>query len=141
LLGETAQVPHTVVFFESPHRLVRSLEEMHALFGNRRAAICRELTKRFEQVERGTLTELITKAKSQTPKGEFCIVLEGRGRKDIQPEEREDRLRKALNDLKQRADQPLREAARQVALEQGLSKREVYQLGLQNKRGSSKSRG
>jgi 16S rRNA (cytidine1402-2'-O)-methyltransferase len=141
LLEETAHVPHTVVFFESPHRLVKSLEAMHAVFGARRAAICRELTKRFEQVERGTLAELITKARSRVPKGEFCIVLEGKGRKGIQPEEREDRLRKALPDLKRRGDQPLREAAREVALEHGLSKREVYQLGLQNKRGSSKSKG
>jgi 16S rRNA (cytidine1402-2'-O)-methyltransferase len=134
LLKETAQVPHTVVFFESPHRLVKSLEGMRASFGERRGALCRELTKRFEQVERGTLDELIAKAKSRTPKGEFCIVLEGRGRrKALQPEEREDRLRKALHDLKRRTDQPLREAARQVALEHGLSKREVYQLGLQNK--------
>jgi len=142
LLEETAQVPHTIVFFESPHRLVKSLEEMRASFGDRRGAICRELTKRFEQVERGTLAELIAKAKSRTPKGEFCIVLEGRGRrKGLQPEEREDRLRKALEDLKRRTDQPLREAARQVALEYGLSKREVYQLGLQNKAESSKRKG
>jgi len=140
LLEETAQVQHTVVFFESPHRLVKSMEEMHAFFGDRRAAICRELTKRFEQVERGTLAELITKTSSRVPKGEFCIVLEGRGRKGLQAAEKEDRLRKALNGLKQRRDQPLREAAREVALEHGLSKREVYQLGLQNKSGSSRKK-
>ena len=141
LLEETVQVPHTLVFFESPHRLVKSLEEMRGSFGDRRAAICRELTKRFEQVERGTLAELIAKAGGRITKGEFCIVVEGKGRKGLQPAEREGRLQKALEELKRRTDQPLREAARQVALEYGLSKREVYQLGLQNQGESSKRTG
>jgi 16S rRNA (cytidine1402-2'-O)-methyltransferase len=141
-LEEAAQVPHTLVFFESPHRVVRSLEDMLAVFGDRRAAICRELTKRFEQVERGTLYELIVKAGNRSPKGEFCIVMEGKGRRKTQAAEREDRLRKALEDLTQLADEPLREAARQAALKHGLSRREVYQLALEQKAArSSKDKG
>ena len=137
LLEEAAQVPHTLVFFESPHRVVRSLEDIRAVFGDRRAAVCRELTKRFEQVERGTLSALIAEAKGRARKGEFCIVLEGRGRKKIRAEDRQARVQKALEDLKEHTGEPLREAARQVALEHGLSRREVYQLGLQHKRESS----
>ena len=77
LLEEAAQVPRTLVFFESPHRIVKTLEDMLDLLGDRRAAVCRELTKRFEQVERDVLSELIAKRKARTPKGEFCIVIEG----------------------------------------------------------------
>ncbi len=133
LLEEAAQTPHTLVFFESPHRIVRTLEEMQNLLGNRRAAVCRELTKRFEQVERGILSELIEKARSRSSKGEFCIVLEGRGRKAVQAGERETRLEKALEDLKEEGNEPLREAARRLARKHGLSRREVYQLGLRAK--------
>lgn len=137
LLEEAAQTPHTLVFFESPHRVVRSLEEMHDLLGDRRAAVCRELTKRFEQVDRGLLSELIERARSRPSKGEFCIVLEGRGRKSTQAGERENRLEKALEDLRELRTQPLGEAARRVARKHGLSRREVYQLGLREKGESS----
>lgn len=133
LLEEAAQVPHTLVFFESPHRVVKTLEDMLDLLGDRRAAVCRELTKRFEQVERNMLSELIARGKARTPKGEFCIVVEGRGRKQIQAEDREERLKRAARDLKRPTDLPLREVARQVALKHGLARREVYQLGLQQK--------
>jgi 16S rRNA (cytidine1402-2'-O)-methyltransferase len=137
ILEEAAQVPHTLVFFESPYRVVKSLEDMLAVFGDRKAAVCRELTKRFEQVERGALSEIIAKARSRTPKGEFCIVLEGRGRKKIRTEDRQARIQQALEDLEQHAGEPLAEAARQVALKHGLSRREVYQAGLQQKSKSS----
>ncbi len=133
LLEEAAQVPHTLIFFESPHRILRSLEDMLDLLGDRRAAVCRELTKRFEQVERGVLSELIARGKGRTPKGEYCIVMEGRGRKRIQAADREERLKRAAHDLKRPTDLPPREVARQVALKHGLTRREVYQLGLQQK--------
>lgn len=133
LLEETARTPHTAVFFESPHRLLKTLEEMHALLGDRRAAVCRELTKRFEQVERGALSELTERARGRSLKGEFCIVLEGRGRKKIPARDRENRLEQALEDLKGERNRPLREAARRVAQRHGLSRREVYQLGLREK--------
>jgi 16S rRNA (cytidine1402-2'-O)-methyltransferase len=127
-------VPHTLVFFESPHRVVKSLEDMLHLLGDRRAAVCRELTKRFEQVERGVLSALLEGTKTRSPKGEYCIVLEGTGRRAVTTADREERLRQAAKDLKGPTDLPLRELARQVALKHGLPKREVYQLGLQQKR-------
>jgi len=135
LLEEAAQVHHSLVFFESPHRVVKTLENMLDLLGDRRAAVCRELTKRFEQVERGVLSKLIASAEGRSPKGEYCIVLEGTGRRGIPKADREERLRQAAQELKGPTDLPLRELARQVALKHGLPKREVYQLGLQQKRG------
>ncbi len=134
LLEEAAQVPHTLIFFESPHRVLKFLQDMLDLLGDRRAAVCRELTKRFEQVERGPLSELIARGGARAPRGEYCIVVEGAGRKHIGPEDREERLERAARDLKRLTDQPLREAARRVAREHGLPRRDVYRLGLQQKR-------
>ena len=133
LLAEAAQVPHTLIFFESPHRILKFLEDMLDLLGDRRAAVCRELTKRFEQVERGLLSELIARGKARAPKGEYCIVVEGAGRKGFEAADREERIEKAARDLKRLADQPLREAARRIAEKYGLPRRDVYQLGLQQK--------
>ncbi len=134
LLSEAAEMPHTLIFFESPHRIVKSLEDMLELFGDRQAAVCRELTKRFEQVERGLLSELIGQWKARTPKGEFCIVMEGRSRKARQALDRDQRLARATEELKRPTDLPLSELARQVAQKHGLPRREVYNLGLELKR-------
>ncbi len=133
LLEEAAQVPHTLVFFESPHRITKSLEDMLEAMGDRRTAICRELTKRFEQVERGRLSDLIGRGKTRTLKGEFCIVMEGRGRKQDRAEDREERLRRVVEDLKHPTDLPLGELARRIARRHGLPRREVYQLALKKR--------
>jgi 16S rRNA (cytidine1402-2'-O)-methyltransferase len=140
VLEEATEATHTVVFFESPHRLVKSLEAMYEIAGDRRAVICRELTKRFEQIERGRLTELMESTKTRTLKGEFCIVLEGRSRKGLQAADREDALRKALEDMRNHGDQRLGEAARRVARKHGLPRREVYQRALQQRGAGSRNR-
>ncbi|MBC7554278.1 MAG: 16S rRNA (cytidine(1402)-2'-O)-methyltransferase [Taibaiella sp.] len=68
----------TIVLYESPHRLVKTLEEMAAVFGaEREAAVCRELTKMFEETNRGTLSHLALHYTSHPPKGEIVIVIKG----------------------------------------------------------------
>lgn len=69
----------TMIFYESPHRLVKALEEFSTVFGNeRRASVSRELTKMFEETKRGSMEELIEYFKSKTVKGEIVIVVEGK---------------------------------------------------------------
>lgn len=69
----------TMVFYESPYRVVRALEEFSAVFGaERRASVSRELTKKFEQTVRGTLAELVDHFRHHAPKGEFVIVVAGK---------------------------------------------------------------
>ncbi len=133
LLTDISQVPHTLLFFESPHRIIKSLEQILEVLGNREAAFCRELTKRFEQIERGKVAELIEKLKARPPKGEFCLVVEGKQIKEDQETEKQDKLQKAMALLKDIKDKPLKEAAREIAQKQGLSRREVYQLALQER--------
>lgn len=73
-LKEIADTPHTTVLFESPHRIEKTLNELSALCPERRAVVCRELTKMFETVQRGTIKELAA-AGTIRPQGEFVIVL------------------------------------------------------------------
>ena len=77
-LSELAEESRTIVFYESPFRVVKCLEQLAEVFGEQRhVAVSREITKKFEQTVRGTLAEVLTHFKSHPPKGEFVIVLAG----------------------------------------------------------------
>jgi 16S rRNA (cytidine1402-2'-O)-methyltransferase len=69
--------PHTLIFYESPHRLKAFLEDARAVYGDRRAAVANDLTKMFETVIRGTLTECIAHFDAEEPRGEYTVVIEG----------------------------------------------------------------
>jgi 16S rRNA (cytidine1402-2'-O)-methyltransferase len=80
--------PRTIIFYESPHRLVKALEQFIEFFGaDRKAAVSRELSKMFEENKRGTLQELADYFKTKTVKGEIVIVVEGKNKKQISEEE------------------------------------------------------
>lgn len=77
-LAELATEPRTIVFYESPYRVVKCLEQLAETFGpERMVSVSRELTKKFEQTVRGTLAEVVAHFRHQAPKGEFVIVLSG----------------------------------------------------------------
>lgn len=77
-LTELAAEPRTIVLYESPYRVVKCLEQLAETFGaERRVAVVREITKKFEQTVRGTVAEAIAHFKAHEPKGEFVIVVEG----------------------------------------------------------------
>ncbi len=79
-LKALADEKRTMIFYESPHRLVKTLKDFAAIFGSERnASVSRELTKKFEETQRGTLLELISRFQFKTVKGEVVIVVEGRG--------------------------------------------------------------
>jgi 16S rRNA (cytidine1402-2'-O)-methyltransferase len=75
--------PRTIVFYEAPHRIERTLGDLAAHFGDRKAALARELTKKFEEIRRGTLPELLESVRSTPPKGEMVIILAGCARKEL----------------------------------------------------------
>lgn len=80
-LGELAAEERTMIFYESPFRVVRALEQMAEAFGGeRRVSVSREITKKFEQTVRGTLIEVAVHFREHEPRGEFVIVVEGRPR-------------------------------------------------------------
>ncbi|MFQ5401438.1 MAG: 16S rRNA (cytidine(1402)-2'-O)-methyltransferase [Anaerolineae bacterium] len=69
--------PHTLIFYESPYRLFAFLEDALAVFGDRQAAAANELTKLYEKVERGRLSELLARFEEEEPRGEYVVVIEG----------------------------------------------------------------
>jgi 16S rRNA (cytidine1402-2'-O)-methyltransferase len=69
--------PHTLIFYESPYRLQAFLKESIAIFGDRRAALANELTKLYEEVQRGTLSELLALFDDEEPRGEYTVVIAG----------------------------------------------------------------
>ncbi len=80
--GDEAASPHTLVFYESPFRIGKTLAAAAEVLGARPAAVCLELTKKFERVERGTLPELAVRFAGPPPKGEIAVVVGGLGRKE-----------------------------------------------------------
>lgn len=77
-LAEDAESPHTLVFYESPYRIQAFLKDALVVLGDRPAAIANDLTKKFETVYRGSLTELIERLAGEKPRGEYTVVIEGK---------------------------------------------------------------
>ncbi|MCZ7669967.1 MAG: hypothetical protein M5U34_23720 [Chloroflexi bacterium] len=73
-----AESPHTLIFYESPYRLKAFLEDALVVYGDRQAAFANELTKLYENVQRGTLSELIAFVEKEEPRGEYVVVIEGK---------------------------------------------------------------
>lgn len=76
-LGELAAEPKTIVLYESVHRVKKALAEILEHFGDRHIAVCRELTKLHEEVARGRVSEILARYETQTPRGEFVLIVEG----------------------------------------------------------------
>ncbi len=125
-LAEIADVPATLIFYESPHRVAGMLKDAgEILGGDRPAALCREMTKKFEEVWRGPLRELASRAAERPLKGEI-VVLVGRGDSGkIREVDLDTELLLALN------EHSVRDAADRVSAEFGLKRRDVYQRALQ----------
>ena len=82
-IKEAAELEQTLIFFESPYRTATVLQEMSEIFGDREAAVCRELTKKFEEVTRGTLVELAKRFEGKKILGEIVLVVAGKDRKKV----------------------------------------------------------
>jgi 16S rRNA (cytidine1402-2'-O)-methyltransferase len=120
-----APLPYTLVWLESPHRLCNTLEDLHAVFGDRAVAIAGEMTKRFERFFRGDLSEAITFYTTEPARGEFTIVLAGASPQVS--EWAEDEVRVALSAGLNGSQSPS-QLARQIASESGWSRSKVYDL-------------
>ncbi len=131
-IEELRAVPATLVLFESPRRVGRLLGELGAAWGGmREAALCRELTKRFEEVRRGTLASLAAEVAAAPPRGEVVLVVDrAPAAAEATPETVEEALRDRL------ARMSLKAAVAEVAAETGRPRREVYQAALRLEAGA-----
>jgi 16S rRNA (cytidine1402-2'-O)-methyltransferase len=128
-LRALAAEPRTMVFFESPSRLASSLADMGAAFGDdRRIAVCRELTKFYEEVRRGSASELAEWA-ADGVKGEIVVVVEGAPRREASPDDALAQVQSLVA-----SGVRLKEAAAEVAGLTGLSSRDLYQAALAAKK-------
>ncbi|MET8633607.1 16S rRNA (cytidine(1402)-2'-O)-methyltransferase [Streptomyces sp. NPDC004096] len=123
-LREVAEERRTLVYFEAPHRLQATLAAMAEAFGSgRRAAVCRELTKTYEEVRRGPLGELAEWA-AEGVRGEITVVVEGAGEKATEALDATELVRRVR--VREEAGERRKEAIAAVAAEAGLPKREVF---------------
>ncbi|WP_410217586.1 16S rRNA (cytidine(1402)-2'-O)-methyltransferase [Paracoccus sp. (in: a-proteobacteria)] len=118
-------VDSTLILFESPRRVGRTLEDLSAIDPHRKTVIARELTKKFEEVIRGTAEDLSRDPRMGSLKGEVVMVLDRPSAAEVD----EDRLRHVLEEYMRRLS--VKDAAREAAQELGLPKRDVYQLALE----------
>ena len=123
-LAAVKTCPDTLIFYEAPHKLLNTLEDMLKFFGDRRIALCRELTKIHEEIIRTTLSQAVEFYTENKPKGEFVLVVEGAQTAD----EAADTLESALAQVKGLADNGMRpaDACREIAKVTPYSKGELY---------------
>ncbi|GAB4476957.1 MAG: 16S rRNA (cytidine(1402)-2'-O)-methyltransferase [Anaerolineae bacterium] len=125
-LQAVQEEPRTLVFYEAPHRLIETLEDMLAIFGPRRLAIARELTKLFEEFWRGSLPDAIAYFSENEPRGEITLIVEGKPPEEVAVWD-EQRVRAALAE-RLAAGEPRSAAAKAIAARAGWSRRAVYDL-------------
>ncbi len=129
VLQELSQESRTIILYEAPHHLVRTLEELHRVLGQRRITLCRELTKRFETVMPTTLEGALAYYREEEPRGEYVLVIEG---KSLAQKKQEDIAAWEDKSIEEHMEyyrmQGLDEKAamKQVARDRGVSKRDIY---------------
>ena len=130
ILEELKAESRTIILYEAPHRLNRTLEELVKTLGDRRLTLCRELTKKFETVLPTTIKEAISLYEREEPRGEYVLVIEGKSLSQKREEERESWLGMSIEEhmtyyTKTGMDE--KSAMKQVAKDRRVPKREIYQ--------------
>ena len=125
-VGEVSGLPYTLLFLETPHRLIDSLEDLLAMLGNRRICVAREMTKMYEELWRGDINGAIEYFKSKDPRGEFTLVVEGK-KKEERTVWAEVQLIEVIKHELQ-AGKSAKEISAELAEKSGWNKKEVYAL-------------
>ncbi|WP_026653508.1 16S rRNA (cytidine(1402)-2'-O)-methyltransferase [Butyrivibrio proteoclasticus] len=126
----------TIIMYEAPHHLKGTLDDIYEALGDRKISICRELTKKFEEVTPTTIAQAISFYKDNDPRGEYVLVIEG---KSLDEQDEEKRLAWQEMSIEEHmkfyedAGVPHKEAMKKVAADRGVGKREIYQALLEDK--------
>jgi 16S rRNA (cytidine1402-2'-O)-methyltransferase len=125
-LTQALDQPHTLIFLESPHRIVDSLEDILSSLGDRQICVAREMTKMYEEYWRGQVSSAIGYFKSKDPRGEFTLVIAGKTKEERSAWTEEELLDAIKNELK--AGKFAKEISAELAEQSGWNKKEVYAL-------------
>ena len=130
ILEELKNETRTIIIYEAPHRLVRTLEELRETLGNRRMTLCRELTKKHETAFRTTIEDLITFYTTEKPLGECVLVVEGKSHQEMKEEQQASWEKTTIEDhmkIYEEKGYSRKEAMKLVANDRGVTKRDIYQ--------------
>lgn len=130
VLEDLQRESRTIIIYEAPHHLKRTLLELYGALGNRRVTLCRELTKRFETVLLTTFEDAISMYEEEEPRGEYVLVIEGKSREEFKQEQEQDWQNIPIEEhmaIYEEKGVEHKEAMKFVAKDRGISKREVYQ--------------
>lgn len=135
VLGELAVETRTMILYEAPHHLKRTLSELLETLGDRRITLCRELTKKFETIMPTTLEGAADYYEENEPKGEYVLVIEGKSRKEIEEEQQKSWESMSIEehmDFYEKQGIDRKSAMKKVAADRGVGKREIYQALLKD---------
>ena len=135
VLSELVSETRTIILYEAPHRLTRTLQELLETLGNRSMTLCRELTKKHETAFASTIEDLLKYYETQEPKGECVLVIEGKSREELVREEQkrwEELSLKEHMDIYLQQGMDKKEAMKCVAKDRGVSRRDIYQALLES---------
>lgn len=130
ILEELKSETRTIILYEAPHHLLATLEELHEALGNRSVSLCRELTKKHEEVQKTTLNDVLLYYKDHEPRGEYVLVIAGRDRREMEAEQQKSWEAISLSEhmaIYEAQEIPRKEAMKLVAKDRGISRRDVYQ--------------
>lgn len=130
VLDELVHETRTIILYEAPHRLVRTLEELRDTLGNRRMTLCRELTKKHETAFQTTIEDLLVYYENEKPLGECVLVIEGRSRREMEKEAMaswEEISIEEHMEIYEKQGVAKKEAMKLVAKDRGVTKRDIYQ--------------
>ena len=130
VLQELREESRTIILYEAPHRLIRTLKELYDNVGNRRVTLCRELTKKFETILPTTLEEALFSYEREEPRGEYVIVMEGKNRQEKKEEKEKTWQEIPIEEhmaFYEKEGMDKKSAMKQVAKDRGTTKREIYQ--------------
>lgn len=134
ILNEMKKETRTMIVYEAPHHLKDTLEILYQTLGNRRISLCRELTKKYEEVKRGTVCDMIEYYKCREPRGEYVLIIEGKSFEDIEKEQQKKWSSMSLQEHMEYYEKKgfsRKEAMKLTAKDRGVSKRDIYQELLQ----------
>lgn len=130
ILKELSKETRTIIVYEAPHHLIKTLDELFGVLGNRRIRLCRELTKKHEEVFTTTFEEALIFYRENEPRGEYVIVIEGKSRADIKLEQQKEWEAMSIEEhmaYYENQGANHKDAMKLVAKDRGISKRDVYQ--------------